>query len=119
MIICYHMVKIDGVETLCIGGVLVADEDNPGMLWLTNAQGERLLHVHHSNCRVITRDEAEARLKVLHAKKIAEGADLEALCIKTGETVALAPAPKPAPKKDFSFKPFPAFPEPPSKPWNN
>ena len=107
------MVKIDGVETLCIGGVLVADEDNPGMLWLTNAQGERLLHVHHSNCRVITRDEAEARLKVLHAKKIAEGADLEALCIKTGETVALAPGPKPAPK------PFPAFPEPPSKPWNN
>ena len=113
MIICYHMVKIDGVETLCIGGLLVADEDNPGMLWLTNAQGERLLHVHHSNCRVITRDEAEAHLKVLHAKKIAEGANLEALCIKTGETVALAPGPKPAPK------PFPAFPEPPSKPWNN
>ena len=113
MTICYHMVKIDGVETLCIGGLLVEDEDNPGMLWLTNAQGERLLHVHHSNCRVITRDEAEARLKVLHAKKIAEGANLEALCIKTGETVALEPGPKPAPK------PFPAFPEPPSKPWNN
>ena len=113
------MVKIDGVETLCIGGLLVADEDNPGMLWLTNVQGEKLLHIHYSNYRIITRDEAEAHLKVLHAKKIAEGANLEALCIKTGKTVALEPAPKPAPKKDLGFKPFPAFPESPPKPWNN
>ena len=115
------MVKIDGTETLCIGGHIVADEENPGMLWLTNVQGEPLLHIHHSDYRVITRADAEAHLKVLHAKTQAKGTNLEAVSIKTGETVVLAsaiPSPKP-PKKDYGFKQFPAFPEPPSKTWNN
>ena len=121
MQVCYHMVKIDGTETLCIGGHIVADDENPGMLWLTSVQGEKILHIHHSDYRVITRADAEAHLKVLHAKKQATGANLEAVCALTGKTVVLAsatPAPEPT-KKNYGFKPFPAFPEPPPKPWNN
>ena len=118
MQICYHMVKIDGTETLCIGGKIFADEENPGMLWLTSVQGEKLLHIHHSNYRAITRFEAEEHLRAAHARKQAEGGgELEALCIKSGEHIPLTPIP-PAPQLKKSFKQFPAWPEPPAKPWN-
>jgi hypothetical protein len=119
MTVSYHMVKIDDKETLCIGGTVVVDEARPGMLWLTNVQGEKLLSFHHSDYRTITRDEAEAHMKALHAKHQAEGSGpVTALSVKTGETIAVGPEPKPA-KKNYGFKPFPAFPEPCPKPWNN
>jgi hypothetical protein len=137
----YHLVNIDGHETVCIGGAVVADETNPGFLWLTSVQGEKLLHVHHSDYRAITRGEAEDYLRALHAKKQAEGSGpLEAICVKTGEVLATSPSPvqecsrekghdgpcnglpcatalmKTAPKP---FKQLPAWPDPPRNIYNN
>ncbi len=105
MTVCYHMVKIDGHETLCVGGHIVADDENPGMLWLTSVQGEKLLHIHHSNYRAITRFEAEEHLRAAHARREAEGSGpMEAVVVTLKQE-----------KKHKSA----AWPEPPANPWNN
>ena len=115
MDIQYHMVKIDDREVLCIGGRIVTDEENAGMLWLTSVQGEKLLHIHHLNYRVVTRAEAEAHLKAEHARKKAAGeGPLEVLGLTTGEKIAISPV-----EDALSKKQFPAWPEPPRNIYNN
>lgn len=111
----YAMVKIDGHETLCIGGKIIADDEKPGFLWITNVQGEKILNVDAKNYRAITEAEAKEHLKQAHARREAAGEAVEIAVVnikKASEEM------KPG-KKNYGFKPFPAFPEPPSKPWNN
>jgi hypothetical protein len=100
MNICYHMVKIDGHDTLCIGGRVIPDDENAGFLWLTNMQGEKLLHIYYTDYRVVTRGEAEDHLRELHARQEAEGSGpIKAVNVKTGDILSVAPAaPAPCPK---------------------
>jgi hypothetical protein len=101
----YAMVKIDGYETLCIGGKIIPDDEQPGFLWLTNIQGEKLLHIHHLDYRAVTEDEARDHLNQAHARREAAGEDLEIAVVKI--------------KKETPPKQDAMWPEPPSKPWNN
>lgn len=114
MNVAYHMVKIDGHETLCVGGHIVADDENPGMLWITSVQGEKLLHVHHSDYRAITREEAEAQLAAAHARRQAEGSGPLEVAV-----VSLTQAKETVEKQTPGFKQFPAWPEPPRNIFNN
>ena len=105
MDIHYHMIMIDGHETLTVGGHMVTDETDPLYAWLTNAQGEKLLRVYKLDCRAITRAEAEAHLRAAHARREAEGSDPMEIAVVTL-------------KQEKKHKPA-AWPEPPAKPWNN
>ena len=104
MDIHYHMITIDGHETLTVGGHLVTDETDPLYAWLTSAQGEKLLRVYKLNCRAITRAEAEAHLRAAHARREAAGEALEIALFNL--------------KQEKTHKPA-AWPDPPAKPWNN
>ena len=105
MDIHYHMITIDGHETLTVGGHMVTDETDPLYAWLTSAQGEKLLRVYKLDCRAITRAEAEAHLRAAHARREAEGSDpMEAVVVTL--------------KQEKKHKPA-AWPEPPRNIYNN
>ena len=106
MDIHYHMITIDGHETLTVGGHMVTDETDPLYAWLTSAQGEKLLRVYKLDCRAITRAEAEAHLRAAHARREAEG--------QTGPMEAVVVTLKQEKKHKSA-----AWPEPPANPWNN
>ena len=114
MDIQYHMIKIDGHETLTVGGHMVTDETDPLYAWLTSAQGEKLLRVYKLDCRAITRAEAAAHLRATHARREAEGSGPPKVAV-----VNLKQAKEIVEKHTPGFKQFPAWPEPPAKPWNN
>ena len=108
----YAMIKIDGIETLCIGGKIVPDDAKPGFLWITNVQGEKLLNVNAQDYRAVTEDEAREHLKQAHARREAAGEDVQVAVLqikKEHEETEQT-------EKDFSQPPpFPRA----DKPWNN
>ena len=114
MDIHYHMITIDGHETLTVGGHMVTDETDPLYAWLTSAQGEKLLRVYKLNCRAITRAEAEAHLAAAHARRQAEGSGPLEVAV-----VSLTQAKEIVEKQTPGFKQFPAWPEPPRNIYNN
>jgi hypothetical protein len=108
----YAMIKMDGHETLCIGGKIVPDDAKPGFLWITSLQGEKILSVDARNYRAITETEAIEHLKQAHARREAAGEAVEIAVVqikKQHEEMEQA-------KKTFSQPPpFPRG----DKPWNN
>jgi hypothetical protein len=78
----FAMVKIDGHETLCIGGKIVMDDEKPGFLWITNLQGEKLLNVDARNYCAITEAEAKEHLQRAHSRREASGESVEIVVVK-------------------------------------
>ena len=102
MTVKYHIITIDGCETLTLGGTLVDAGDDH--VWLTSVQGEQFLYLPKDLVREITKEEAEFRLANLHE----QGKTIEAMLLKTGQQATFVPEQKPT---ALIKKPLPPWPQ--------